>query len=778
LLRISGINNCGAIIKWVERLDIIMSITIPKDQLMTAGDNNTVNFADNNETVKLLDTDAIIEDICNYCLYLNKSANVEMIHRAYNLAKKAHKDQKRRSGAPYIEHPVQVAQMVAHMSAEPTAIVAALLHDVVEDTAYSTEYIKENFGESVADIVDGVTKLKKLKYNTHEEQQVENLRKMFMAMAKDLRVVIIKLADRLHNMRTLEYMSEAKQCEKAKETLEIYAPLAHRLGMSKIKTELEDLSLKYIDPVAYNELRENINQKKKEREAYINEIINTLEEKLKSMGIEGQVTGRAKHFYSIYRKMYVQNKTLDELYDLFAVRIIVETIAECYAMLGAVHEIYTPISGRFKDYIATPKPNMYQSLHTTVLSSTGVPVEIQIRTKEMHKIAEEGIAAHWKYKEGVTGTTSMDEKLSWIRQALETQVETIDTDDFLNIIKLDLFEDEVFVFTPTGKVICLPAKSTPIDFAFNIHSGIGYKMSGAKVNGKIVTNDYILKNGDIVEIMTSPNIAGPSKDWLKIVRTTQAKNKINQWFKRENRDENIAHGKIAVEKELKRLGYTHSQLFETDSFNQLLRRYNLNDENDLYASIGYGGLTAQKVVLRLRDDYEKNNKSSENKVEFKKEPAVPVRNSSNGIIVKGIDNCLVRLAKCCNPIPGDEIKGFITKGRGVSVHRADCSNIQENVLPPEDRDRFIDVQWANSNKSSYIASIQLEIYDRKGLIQEIASALLDLGISCRSINAHVNKKGIATLCLGVEIKEKKDVDKIMKHLKEIDGLLNISRTPN
>ncbi|MCH5184662.1 MAG: bifunctional (p)ppGpp synthetase/guanosine-3',5'-bis(diphosphate) 3'-pyrophosphohydrolase [Oscillospiraceae bacterium] len=735
------------------------------------------------ETVSFLDTDAIIDDICKICRAQNESADTELVRRAYALAKEAHKEQKRRSGAPYLEHPVRVAQIVAHMTTDTTAIAAALLHDVVEDTAYSTEYVKANFGQSVSDIVDGVTKLKKLQYNTHEEQQVENLRKMFIAMAKDIRVVIIKLVDRLHNMRTLEYMSVAKQCEKAKETLEIYAPLAHRLGMSKIKAELEDLSLKYIDPVAYQELRDSINQKKREREEFINSIIETLEKKLSELNLKGQVTGRAKHFYSIYKKMYVQNKTLDELYDLFAVRIIVDTVSECYAMLGTVHEIYTPITGRFKDYIATPKPNMYQSLHTTVIGSReddldhgGVPVEIQIRTWEMHRIAEEGIAAHWKYKEGVSGPNEMDEKLSWIRQVLETQVETIDTDDFLNNIKLDLFADEVFVFTPNGKVLCLPAKSTPIDFAFSIHSGIGYKMSGAKVNGRIVNNDYILKNGDIVEILTSANIAGPSKDWLKIVRTTQAKNKINQWFKRENRDENIAHGKLAVEKELKRLGYTHSQLFDSDSFGQLLRRYNLNDENDLYASVGYGGLSAQKIVLRLRDDYVKNKKGEEH--EFEQAPVTPVRNSSNGIIVEGIENCLVRLSKCCNPIPGDEIKGFITKGRGVSVHRADCCNIREDSLAPEDRDRFINVRWERSGNSSYVALIQIDVYDRRGLIQEISSTIFDMGISCSSINAKVNKKGIATVCLGVEICEKDDVDRIMKRLAMMDGAINVSRTQN
>lgn len=731
-----------------------------------------------------VDTDAIVEQIIEKVKSYSPNANINDIRVAYKLAKSAHDGQFRKSGAPYIEHPVAIAQIAAEMSMDPTAIAAALLHDVVEDTHYTYEDIKNLFGQQTAELVDGVTKLKKLQYNTHEEQQVENLRKMFLAMAKDIRVVIIKLIDRLHNMRTLKFMTPEKQLEKSKETLEVYAPLAHRLGMSKIKGELEDLSLKYIDPVAYEEIRNGINQKRKEREEYIQGIMKTIEERLAENHIVGQVTGRAKHFYSIFRKMYGQNKTLDELYDLFAVRIIVDTVADCYAVLGMVHEMYTPVPMRFKDYIAMPKPNMYQSLHTTVIGSNGVPFEIQIRTWEMHKIAEEGIAAHWKYKEGVSGVTDMDSKLEWVRQLLETQIDIIDTDDFLNTLKIDLFADEVFVFTPNGKVISLPAKSTVIDFAFAIHSAIGYKMSGAKVNGKIVPNDYQLKNGEIVEILTSSNIHGPSRDWLKIVKTSQAKNKINQWFKRECRDENIEHGKDLIEKELKRIGFTHAQLFNQEWVDHLLRRYAFNTIDDLYAGIGYGGLTAQKVVLRLRDEYIK--KKREEKAENAIEGIIddkPIeehhrRRGSNGVIVEGIDNCLVRLAKCCNPVPGDNIVGFITKGRGVSVHRADCPNMQESSLSEEDKGRFINVSWNSEKNLGYVTTIQVEAYDRDGLLIEVSSILSELKMSCKSINARVNKKEIAVISLGLEITDKSDLEKVTKRIKQMSGIIAVTRKSN
>ncbi len=735
-------------------------------------------------TVPDENTDIVIEKIINMVEQYSKNSNTDMIYVAYRLAKKAHEKQFRKSGDAYIVHPVAIAYIAAELSLDATAITACLLHDVVEDTPFTYDDIKGLFGEQVASLVDGVTKLAKLKYSTHEEQQVENLRKMFLAMAKDIRVIIIKLIDRLHNMRTLKFMRPEKQLEIARETLEVYAPLAHRLGMSKLKIELEDLSLKYLDPIAYEEIRTNIKHKKDERELYIMEIIQKLRSQLETMQIKGKVTGRAKHFYSIFRKMYTQNKTIDEIYDLFAVRVIVDSVADCYAVLGMVHELYTPVPMRVKDYIAMPKPNMYQSLHTTVIGPNGTPLEIQIRTHDMHKIAEEGIAAHWKYKEGISGSTDMDKGLEWVRQLLETQNDTLDTDDFFNTLKIDLFADEVFVFTPQGKVICLPAKSTVIDFAFAIHSQVGYKMSGAKVNGKIVPNNYILKNGEIIEILNT-NTHGPSRDWLKIVRTNQAKNKINQWFKKQNRDDNIMHGKELLEKELKRLGHTHAQLFRDEWVENLLRRYGLASLDDLYASLGYGGLTSQKVVMRLRDDWLREQKSlepPENLIQIQEDtPPTPQqrkkKNLSKGVEVKGIDNCLVNLAGCCNPVPGDRIIGFITKGRGVSVHRQDCPNIRTESLSEEDRNRLIEVNWGNAG-TSYLTNIQIETPDRPGVLMEILSILAEMGIACKSVNTTMNKQNILFLQMGVEIKDTGDLSKLYKKIKQLPDIINISRISN
>lgn len=729
--------------------------------------------------------DAIIDEIIRKTASYAPGANTDMIYIAYRLAKSAHRGQRRRSGAPYIDHPVQVAYIACKLRLDHVAITSALLHDVVEDTPYTREDIRALFGANVAEIVDGVTKLTKITYNTHDEQQVENLRKMFLAMAKDIRVVIIKLIDRLHNMRTLEYMSAAKQREKSREVLEIYSPLAHRLGMSKIKTELEDLALKYIDPYSYEEIRISINQKKAEREEYIREIIKQLEEKLAEMGINAAVTGRAKHFYSIYRKLYGQNKTMDEIYDLFAVRIIVDSVTDCYSVLGMVHEMYTPVPLRFKDYIAVPKPNMYQSLHTTVIGTSGTPFEIQIRTWEMHRIAEEGIAAHWKYKEGVTGKTDMDSKLGWVRQLLETQINLIDTDDFMNTLKIDMFADEVFVFTPNGKVISLPANSTVIDFAFAIHSEVGYRMIGAKVNGKIVPNDYKIQNGEIIEILTSAAAHGPSRDWLKIVKTSQAKNKIKQWFKKERREENIETGRELIERELKRLGYTGAQLFRDEWLGHLMRRYSFNSIEDLYAGVGYGALTAQKVVIRLREEYLRDRKEHDKKelaektvsqleAAVSKERPKKEQQSGNGIIVKGIDNCLVRIAGCCRPVPGDRIVGFITKGRGVSVHRADCPNIQTEVLSEEDRQRFIDVKW-DSAKRAYVAAIQVEASDRAGILFDIGAAISEMNIPCKSINGKVNKKNVAVIDLGLEISDTDLLDKAIKRIYRMPEVISIKR---
>lgn len=745
---------------------------------------NNIFFQKQTNTDENSNTDAVFEEIIKMVKQYSKNANTDMIYIAYRLAKKAHENQFRKSGDAYIVHPVATAHIAAQLSLDATAITACLLHDVVEDTPYTLDDIKGFFGEQVASLVDGVTKLEKLKYSTHEEQQVENLRKMFLAMATDIRVIIIKLIDRLHNMRTLNFMRPEKQLEIARETLEVYAPLAHRLGMSKLKTELEDISLKYLDPIAYEEIRTSISQKKDEREQYIMDIIQNLRKHLELMSIKGTVTGRAKHFYSIFRKMYTQNKTIDELYDLFAVRVIVNTVADCYAVLGMVHELYTPVPMRVKDYIAMPKPNMYQSLHTTVIGPNGTPLEIQIRTYDMHRIAEEGIAAHWKYKEGISGSTDMDKGLEWVRQLLETQNDTLDTDDFFNTLKIDLFADEVFVFTPQGKVICLPAKSTVIDFAFAIHSQVGYKMSGAKVNGKIVPNNYILKNGEIIEILNT-NTHGPSRDWLKIVRTNQAKNKINQWFKKQNREDNIIHGKELLEKELKRLGHTHAQLFRDEWIESLLRRYSFASMDDLYAGIGYGGLTPQKVVMRLRDDWLREQKALRPAEELIPQPdeasSSPQKHKkkslNKGVVVKGVDNCLVNLAGCCNPVPGDSIIGFITKGRGVSVHRSDCPNMRRSAMSDEDLSRLIEVSWGDS-QTTYLANIQIETPDRSGVLMEVLSILSNMNILCKSVNTLVNKQNILFLQIGIEIKDTGDLSKLYKKIKQLPDIIRVSRLSN
>ncbi len=711
------------------------------------------------------------------------NSNTDMIYIAYRFACAAHRGQKRKSGAPYVDHPVQIAYIAAELKMDAVGICAALLHDVIEDTHYTFSDVESFFGKNVAELVDGVTKLRKLQYNTREEQQVENLRKMFLAMAKDIRVVIIKLIDRLHNMRTLSFMRPDKQLAISKETLDVYAPLAHRLGMSKIKSELEDLSLKYLDPVAYEEIRESISQKKDEREAFVRDIIATLKIKLSEIGIKGEVTGRAKHFYSIFRKMFGQNKSIDELYDLFAVRVIVHSIPDCYAVLGMVHEMYTPLPMRFKDYIATPKPNMYQSLHTTVIAPSGTLFEIQIRTWDMHKVAEEGIAAHWKYKEGKSGQTSADSEFEWVRKLLDSQLDVIDTEDFMNTLKIDLFSDEVFAFTPNGKVISLPNKSTVIDFAFAIHTQIGCKMSGAKVNGKIVPHNYELKNGDIVEILTSQSVKGPSRDWLKIVKTSQAKNKINQWLKKECREENIIQGKDLIDKELHRINLPASKLFRPEWIQMLCKKYNFSGLEDIYASVGYGGLTAQKVVLRLRDLYNQE-KKQELEAEQLLAPSQPEekkperRTQTNGIEVHGIDNCLVRLSRCCNPVPGDEIVGFITKGRGVSVHRSDCPNIQKEVLPPEDRDRFINVSWISDAGSTYIATIQVTADNRPGMMMAVTTVISELKLNCMTVNGKPNKKGLAEMTFGIEISDVSSVTKAMNRIRTIPGVLSVTRLKN
>lgn len=757
--------------------------------IMTELEHNTILEPEKIPQRNIKDTDMLVDEIIGMIKGYNPNGNTDMVYVAYRFARSMHEGQKRKSGDPYIIHPVEVAYIAAQLSLDCTAITACLLHDVVEDTGCTYDDVATMFGTPVAELVDGVTKLKQIKVTTREDQQIENLRKMFLAMAKDIRVVIIKLIDRLHNMRTMNFMPRNKQLRISKETLDVYAPLAHRLGISKIKIELEDLSLKYLDPVAYEEIRESINQKKSARDKYIADIMDIFRKKLDEMGIKGTVTGRAKHFYSIWRKMYTQNKTIESLYDLFAVRVIVDTIPDCYAVLGMVHEMYTPVPMRFKDYIAMPKPNMYQSLHTTVIGPNGTPFEIQIRTWEMHRVAENGIAAHWKYKEGKSGVTDMDSKLDWVRTLLDTQENIIDHDEFFNTLKFDLFADEVFVFTPNGRVIALPANSTVIDFAFAIHSEVGYKMSGAKVNGKIVPNNYVLENGEIVEILTN-NQHGPSRDWLQICKTSRARNKINQWFKKERRDDNIIEGKEQIERELRRLGNTHAQFFRPEWVAIILRRYGFNSLDDLYAAVGYGGTTATKVVMRLREEWLKENRDKEKVAELQAvidktaanngktpENRKQKHSSSNGIIVKGIDNCLVRLARCCNPVAGDDIIGFITKGRGVSVHRADCVNVKPVNLSEEDKARLIEVEWDRErSSSSYIANVRISGKDRDGMLLDVTNVLINLKIPFKSANAYVTKSGEAVIQVGVEIKNTSDLALLTKKFKQLPGVDSVTRS--
>lgn len=719
------------------------------------------------------------ESLKKRVLEYNANFDIAKLEKAYELARTAHEGQMRESGEPYLTHPLEVAYILADLELDCDTLVGALLHDVVEDTSYTVADINRKFGESVAIIVDGVTKLSKIQYTTAEEQQVENLRKMFLAMAKDVRVILIKLADRLHNMRTIKAKSEKKQREKARETLEVYAALAHRLGMSKIKWELEDLSLKYIDPVAYKEITESINLKKQEREQFINDIMDTLKKKTDEMGINSHVMGRAKHFYSIYRKMFTQNKSIDELYDLFAVRIIVDSIKDCYAVLGMVHELYYPIPGRFKDYIAMPKPNMYQSLHTTVIGPDGTPFEIQIRTWEMHRVAEFGIAAHWKYKEGVSGKTDVDAKLEWIRQLLEIQNSVVDTDDFMRTLKIDLFTDEVFVFTPKGDIINLPAGSTPIDFAFSIHSAVGCKMAGVKVNGKITTLDYILQNGDIVDIMTSSAVRGPSRDWLKLCKTSGARSKINQWLKRECRDENIQHGKDLIDRELRRVNLSHSQLFRTEWVDMLCKKYSFSSLDDIYAAVGYGGLTVNKVVGKLREEYRqamKKEKPETEIVQSEQTPQKKKKTASNGVIVEGIEGCLVRFSRCCNPVPGDEIIGYITRGRGVSVHRKDCTNIVSSEKHG-DTERLINVYWEKEQdkNTSYLSEIQIMANDRKGLLAEIASTISELKILITGMNLKTTKNQTAVVNIVIEINSTDELNQVVKKIRNISGVYDVQR---
>lgn len=723
-------------------------------------------------------TEYTIERLLDKVRSYHGDDNIELAEKAYKYAEEKHCGQVRKSGEPYIIHPIRVAFTIADLGLDVHSVCAALLHDVIEDTDCTYEDVAAEFGETVAMLVDGVTKLGKIPTSTKEEQQIENLRKMFFAMAKDVRVIVIKLADRLHNMQTLRYMPESKQRYIARETLEVYAPLAHRLGMSKIKWELEDIALRYIDPVGYYEIVDKIAQKRSEREKFIEKIIEILKEKLSKVpDTPPIIEGRAKHFYSIYRKMFMQNKTIDEIYDLFAVRVIVDTVAECYAVLGTVHELFKPVPGRFKDYIAMPKPNMYQSLHSTLIGPGGTPFEIQIRTKEMHHTAENGIAAHWKYKEGVSGSTDMDEKLEWIKQLLEIQKEN-NAEEFMQALKIDMFSDEVFVFTPKGDVVSLPINATPIDFAYSIHSAVGNRMTGAKVNGKIVTLDYTLKNGDIVEVITSNTSNGPNLDWIKICKTSQARNKINQWFKKVNREENIEKGREILEHELKKSSLPVSFMEDKELIQGLIRKYGFNNVDDLLAAIGYGSSNAARFVTRFKTECKKkfaaeNTHTAAELIPVLARPHSETNNS--GVIVEGIDNCLIRFSHCCNPVPGDEIVGYVTRGRGVAIHRADCINMLNALNNDQESARFIKVRWAEDTQASFLSTLTVTAGNRSNLLLDIMAVVAELKLAATNVNARTGKNNLAIIEITMEIADTDQLNTIIKKIKRVDGVLSIVR---
>ena len=713
---------------------------------------------------------------------ITKRVDTKLIMKAYNLANEKHKNQKRSSGEPYIIHPLNVAYILAGIGLDESTLCAALLHDVVEDTDLTNKDLSEMFGEEIAQMVEGVTKLSTIQFATVEEKQVENYRRMFLAMGKDIRVILIKLADRLHNMRTLKYLTRERQIANAKETLDLYAPLANRLGLYSIKAELEDLGFKYLKPEEYHELVEGINKKKDERLKFIEKIMDDIHVQLKKQRIDAEVTGRAKHLYSIYGKMKRDNCTLDQIYDLFAMRIIVNSVKDCYAALGVVHEMYSPMPGRFKDYIAVPKPNMYQSIHTTLLGEKGTPFEVQIRTWDMHRVAEYGIAAHWAYKEanflgrGKKNVVVTEDKLAWLRETLEWQQELQDPTQFLENLKTELFEDEVYVFTPKGAIKVLPKGSTPIDFAYSIHAEIGNHMTGCKINSKMVPIITEIKNGDIVEIITSENSKGPSLDWLKFVKSTSAKTKINSWFKKEKKAENIEKGKEQIEKELKRLGISHEKLFKVDYINAMLNRYKYKDLEEMYAAVGFGANTATKVIARMLIEYRKDHKEEDIEEKLKEleitRTQKKTKPSNNGVIVKGIDNCLVKLSKCCNPLPGDEIIGYITRGRGVSVHRKDCVNIKDLF---KEENRIIDVAWEKEQQASYDVNLTVLANDRLGLLADIMNVLSNTKANLVEINGKTGKDRIALIDITIEIKNLDELNNILKSIRKVDSVYEVKR---
>ena len=719
--------------------------------------------------------------------YHPSADDLRIIDKAYNFAKKSHGDQKRKSGEPYIIHPLHTALILADLELDKESIMAGLLHDVMEDTAATREIMIKEFGEEVTDLVDGVTKLTKLDYDVDKvEEQAENLRKMFLAMAKDIRVILIKLADRLHNMRTLMYMTPEKQKEKSKETMDIYAPIADRLGISKIKIELDDLALRYLEPEKYKELVDGVHERLEHREEFMSNLIAEVAGYIEKAGIKATIDGRVKHYFSIYKKMTMQHKTLDQIYDVFAVRIIVDSVMECYGALGIIHEKYTPVPGRFKDYIAMPKQNMYQSLHTTLIGPNGQPFEIQIRTYEMHKTAEYGIAAHWKYKENITGDGDNEEqKIAWLRQILEWQRDMSDNHEFINLLKddLNMFSERVYCFTPNGDVKNLPSGSTPIDFAYSIHSAVGNKMVGARVNGKMVNIDYKLQNGDRVEIITSNNSTGPSRDWLKVVQSTQAKNKINVWIKQQNKEENIVKGKELIEKYCKAKNINLSEILKPAYMEKVRLKYSYKEWDSLIASIGHGGLKEGQIVNKLLDEYEKEHKVEVTDDDVLKDTNnnkanVPRKsNSKSGIIVEGMDDVAVRFSKCCSPVPGDEIVGFVTRGRGVSIHRTDCINIMN--LPDIERGRLIEASWAadeGKQDGKYMTEIVIYANNRVGILTDLSRIFTERNIDVNSINSRTSKSDIATITMTFAIQGTEELNSLIAKIRTIDSIIDIERT--
>lgn len=709
----------------------------------------------------------------------NPQYDSEKIKKAYDIAKEAHENQKRRSGEPYIMHPVAVAQILFNFGMDNECIISALLHDVVEDTKVSIDFIKETFGDEVALLVDGVTKLGKIPLSTREEVQAENIRKMFIAMNKDVRVIIIKLADRLHNMRTLQYMPDYKQREKSLETLEIYAPIAHRLGIRAIKDELEDLAVRYLDPIAYKEIENNLSMKKEEGERFLNDIKAQIQERITPLIQNATITSRVKSVHGIFRKVYIKGKSFEEIYDIYAVRIIVDTMIDCYNALGIVHDMFKPIPGRFKDYISTPKPNMYQSLHTTVLSKDGIPFEIQIRTWEMHRTAEYGIAAHWKYKLGKGGKDDMDEKLSWIHRMIETGESTDTAEDLVASIKGDLSVEEVYVFTPKGDIKSLPTGSTVIDFAYAIHSAVGNKMIGAKVDGRIVPLDYKIKTGERIEILTTNQQGkGPSRDWLSIVKTGEARSKIRSWFKKERREENIEEGKVSVKRELRRNFIGLSGTKYDEFIKRISEKQHFAQVDEFYAAVGYGGIQINRLMPGIKDEYNKNWKEKEPEKQHGSNIVDrPRRNaSSNGVIVEGIDNCLIKMARCCNPLPGEEIVGFITRGHGLSIHRRNCVNVPNDLEHCAEPERWLRAHWDDSVKIETQSTLDVYAIDRDGIVLDITSTLMNMHVKIHSINARPINDGNCLTTLTVAVSSKEHLDNIVRIIRKIDGVYHIERT--